>query len=249
MRLKDKVAVITGASSGIGRGIAKRFAQEGANVVIADIQLDAAEKIVDEIEEIDQKALALKIDVSNPEDVDEMVSKTIEEFGKIDILVDNAGVFVQKPITEMEEEDWDKVLNVNLRGAFLCTRRTVREMIRNGGGKIVNIASVAGEVGFENSSAYCASKGGIITLTKELALELAPKGINVNAIGPRVIETPMTKSLLKDEKFKNQVLGMTPIGRLGKPKDIAAAAVYLASDEADFVSGEILFVDGGWLTS
>lgn len=217
--------------------------------MIGDIQLDAAKEVVKEIEESGQKALAVKTDVSNPEDVDKMIKKTIGEFEEIDILVNNAGVFVQKPITEMEESDWDKVINVNLKGVFLCTQRVAQEMLKQDDrGKIINIASIAGEVGFQNSSAYCASKGGIITLTRELGLELAPKGINVNAIGPGVIETAMTKPLLKDEEFKKQVLGMTPRGRLGQPEDIANAAVFLASDESDFVVGETLFVDGGWLT-
>lgn len=177
-----------------------------------------------------------------------MFDATLDEFGKVDILVNNAGVFIQKPIHEMEEEDWDKVLNINLKGVFLCTKRAVSEMLDQESGKIINIASIAGKTGFENSSAYCASKGGIINLTRELGLELSPKGINVNAIGPGVIKTDMTKSMLEDEEYKNQVMGMTPRGRVGQPEDIASAAVYLASEESDFVVGETLFVDGGWLT-
>lgn len=248
MELEGKTAIVTGASSGIGRGIAKRFAREGADIVIADIKTDAAENVAEEIKEIGQEALVVKTDVSNSDDVDKMVEATVSKFGKVDILVNNAGVFVQKPIQEMEEGDWDKVLDVNLKGAFLCTRRVVEEMLEQGGGKIVNIASIAGKTGFQNSSAYCASKGGIVNLTRELGMELAPKGIHVNAIGPGVIETAMTKPLLEDEEFEEQTLAMTPRGRIGKPEDIASAAVYLASDESDFVVGETVFVDGGWLT-
>lgn len=177
-----------------------------------------------------------------------MVTETINKFGKIDILVNNAGIFIQKPLVETTEADWDKVLDVNLKGTFLCAKRTVQEMLKQGKGKIINIASVAGQVGYADSSAYCASKGGVINLTRELALELAPKNINVNAIGPGSIETPMTREMLADPAIKQMLLGATPFGRVGQPEDIANAALFLASDESDFVNGITLFVDGGWLT-
>lgn len=248
MRLEGKIAIVTGAASGIGRGIALRFAKEGVNVVVADVNLDGAKEVAKEIEKLGRKALALKVDVSSSGDVDQMVKTTIEKFGKLDILVNNAGVIVMKPIVDMTEDDWDRVLDVNLKGVFLCTKRAVPEMLKQGKGKIINITSVAGQVGYANSSAYCASKGGIINLTRELALELSPKKINVNAIGPGVIETAMTKSFLQDPEMRKMLLGMTPYGRVGQPADIAAAAVFLASDESDFVNGATLFVDGGWLT-
>ena len=170
MRLEGKIAIVTGAASGIGRGIALRFAKEGVNVVVADVNLDGAKEVAKEIEKLGRKALALKVDVSSSGDVDQMVKTTIEKFGKLDILVNNAGVIVMKPIVDMTEDDWDRVLDVNLKGVFLCTKRAVPEMLKQRKGKIINITSVAGQVGYANSSAYCASKGGIINLTRELAL-------------------------------------------------------------------------------
>ncbi|NYT00375.1 MAG: 3-oxoacyl-ACP reductase FabG [Methanocellales archaeon] len=246
--LKGKVAIVTGAGSGIGRGIALRFAKEGADIVIPDLNLEGAQNTAKEIEALGRNSLVIKMDVSNSSDVDRMVTETINNFGKIDILVNNAGIFIQKPLLETTEADWDKVLDINLKGAFLCSKRVVKEMLKRGGGKIINLASVAGQVGFANSSAYCASKGGVINLTREMALELAPKNINVNAIGPGSIETPMTREMLADPAIKQMLLGVTPFGRIGQPEDIANAASFLASGESNFVNGITLFVDGGWLT-
>ncbi len=246
--LKDEVAIVTGAGSGTGRVIALRFAKEGADIVIPDINLEGAQNTAKEIEALGRKPLAIKTDVSDSTDVDRMVTTTIEKFGKIDILVDNAGIFIQKPLVETTESDWDRVLNINLKGVFLCSKRAVKEMLKQGGGRIINIASVVGYVGFADSSAYCASKGGVINLTREMALELAPKNINVSAIGPGVIETPMTKDMLADDATKQMLVGATPSGRIGQPEDIANAALFLASDESSFVNGITLFVDGGWLT-
>jgi len=248
MRLKDKVAIVTGAGSGIGKGIAIRFAEEGADVVIADVNLEGAQATAKEVEALGRRSLAIKTDVSSSASVEQTIKATVDKFGKVNILVNNAGIFIQKPLQETTEGDWDRTINVNLKGVFLCTKAVVPHLLKQGKGKVINIASIAGEVGYLNSSAYCASKGGVITLTKELALELAPKKINVNAIGPGAVETAMTRDMLANPDVKEALLRATPYGRVGQPEDIANAALYLASDESDYVNGITLFVDGGWLT-
>jgi len=247
MDLKNKVAIITGSRRRIGKAIALALAKAGANVVVSDINLDDCNKVVEEIKAINGNALAVKADVSNPEDVSHMINLTTEKFGKVDILVNNAGIYMQKSLTDFTEQEFDRVLDINLKGVFLCSKAAVPEMIKQGKGKIINIASIAGQVGFANSSAYCASKGGIINMTRELALELGQYKINVNAIGPGVIETPMTKDLLEDKATKETLLANIPLNRIGKPEDIANAAPFLASDNSDYITGITLFVDGGWL--
>jgi len=248
MDLKNKVAIITGSRRGIGKAIALALAKAGANVVVSDINLDDCNKLVEEIKAINGNALAVKTDVSNPEDVSQMINLTTEKFGKVNILINNAGIYMQKSFTDVTEQDFDRILNINLKGVFLCSKAAVPEMIKQGKGKIINIASIAGQVGFANSSAYCASKGAIINITRELALELAQYKINVNAIGPGVIETDMTKDLLEDKATKETLLANIPLSRIGKPEDIANAALFLASDNSDYITGITLFVDGGWLT-
>ena len=247
MNLKNKVAIVTGSRRGIGKAIALALAKAGANIVVSDINLDDCNKLVEEIKAINGNALAVKTDVSNPEDVSQMINLTTEKFGKVDILVNNAGIYMQKSLTDVTEQDFDRTLDINLKGVFLCSKAVVPEMIKQGKGKIINIASIAGQVGFANSSAYCASKGAIINITRELALELAQYKINVNAIGPGVIETSMTKNLLEDKATKEALLANIPLNRIGKPEDIANAALFLASDNSDYITGITLFVDGGWL--
>ena len=248
MNLKNKVAIVTGSRRGIGKAIALALAKAGANVVVSDINLDDCNKVVEEIKAINGNALAVKADVSNPEDVSQMINLTTEKFGKVNILINNAGIYMQKSLTDVTEQDFDRTLDINLKGVFLCSKAVVPEMIKQGKGKIINIASIAGQVGFANSSAYCASKGAIINITRELALELAQYKINVNAIGPGVIETDMTKDLLEDKATKETLLANIPLSRIGKPEDIANAALFLASDNSDYITGITLFVDGGWLT-
>jgi NAD(P)-dependent dehydrogenase (short-subunit alcohol dehydrogenase family) len=248
MRLKDKVAVVTGARRGIGRAIALEFAKEGAKVVVSDIELTECQAVCDEIRKLGSDAIAVKCDVTKKNEVDEMMEKAVRKFGKLDIMVNNAGVYVAKPVAQTTEKDWDFVVGINLKGVFLCSSAAAKHMMKQNGGKIISTASIAGKVGFADSSAYCASKGGIISMTKELAMELAPHHINVNAVAPGVIETNMTKGMTDDEKAKQGLLMSIPLGRIGKPEDIAKAVVFLASDESDYVTGHTLVVDGGWLT-
>src|SRR6056297_2078211 len=247
MTLKNKVAIVTGARRGIGKAIALELAKKGASVVVSDINLEEQKQVVEEIKELGQKALAIKADVTSREEVENMVQKTIDKFGRIDILVNNAGISGLKPFQDITEEDWDKVLDINLKGNFLCTKAVSKHMIKQESGKIISIASIAGKVGFRNASAYCASKAGIVNLTKELALELAPKNMNVNAIAPGIIKTKMTEDMLEDENQKKALMQSIPLNRAGGPEEIGKAAAFLASNDADYITGHTLVIDGGWL--
>jgi len=251
MKLKDKVAIVTGAASsiGMGRAFALAFAKEGADVVVCDIKHEGVKERTEEIKQLGRKALAVKTDVSKPSDVSQLIETTVNTFGKIDILVNNAGVREEpaKPIQDITEEEWDSINGVNLKGVFLCIKYAVPHMIKQKRGKIINIASIFGQVAFPNYGAYCAAKGGVINLTRTLALELAPHKINVNAIGPGVIETELSKTTLEDPEVMKLILPLIPFGRVGQPEDIAAVAVFLASDESEYVNGQTIFADGGWL--
>ncbi len=248
MKLKNKIAIVTGSRRGIGRSITLELAKEGAKVVVSDIDLKECQNVCDEIKKTGSDAIAVKCDVSKKRDVDAMVKKTIQKFKRIDILVNNAGVFLMKPFVQMTEKNWDFVLDINLKGVFLCANAVAKQMVKQKGGKIISIASIAGEVGFMNSSAYCASKAGIINLTKELAMELSPHNINVNVVAPGVIATKMTEDMLKDKKTKEVLLANTPLGRMGNPEEIGKAVIFLASNDSNFITGHTLVVDGGWLT-
>ena len=227
------------------------LAQAGADVLVSDIDLADCEAACAEIgEATGRRAVPFQCDVTKNDEVGAMVAKAVSEFGKLDVLVNNAGIAPFKPFLELTEEDWDQVLDINLKGQFLCAQEAAREMAKNEWGRIINITSIAAGqvgVGFLSLAHYCASKGGVAAMTEALAIELAPLGIRVNAIGPGVIETPMTEDILADEATKQGMLSRTVVGRFGKPSDIGAAAVYFASDEADFVTGVTFFVDGGWL--
>jgi NAD(P)-dependent dehydrogenase (short-subunit alcohol dehydrogenase family) len=252
VRLSGKTAIVTGARRGIGRAIALALVREGANVVVSDISQEDCQKVVDEIEAMGRQALALKCDVSSSGDVDDMVKRTLAEFGRVDILVNNAGIMNFKPLLELTDEDWDRTLNVNLKGQFLCARSAAREMVKNKWGRIINIASISSGgcgIAFPLIAHYTASKGGVIALTEALALELTPKGINVNAICPGAIDTDMAKGVKESGQLLAQVLARIPKGRLGRPEEIASLAVFLASGESDYISGAAIVIDGGWLTT
>ena len=243
MPLTDKIAVVTGAGRGIGRGIALAFAQAGCAVVVSDINQNDCLKVVAEIEAVGAKAVAIECDVSQKEAVDKLMAGTIASFGKIDILINNAGIYPFIPFLEMSENDWDKVMDVNLKSVFLTSQAAAKLM--PAGGKIVNISSIAAFVGFGGLAHYCASKGGLNGTIRAMALELAAKKININNVAPGAIETPGATGS-STEEMKQQTIAAIPWGRMGLPADIAAAAVFLASPQADYITGQTLIVDGGY---
>lgn len=246
MRLKNKVAVITGGTSGIGLATAILFAKEGAKVVIAGRDITKAKKAINKI---GKGTIFIKTDVSNELEVKKLIDSTIKKFKRIDVLYNNAGIELAKPVIETSEEEWDKVLNINLKGVFFGCKYAIPHMIKNKGGSIINTASTAGIVGFPNLGAYCASKGGIVLLTKEIALDYAKQGIRVNCVCPGAILTPMVKRFTdkapNPKKAMADLAAMHPMGRAGQPEEIANAVLFLASNESSFVTGHALVVDGG----
>jgi NAD(P)-dependent dehydrogenase (short-subunit alcohol dehydrogenase family) len=246
MRLKDKVAIVTGAGRGIGLGIALAFAREGARVALCDIEPSLLDDALAEIEALGDLGLAFQMDVTKKEQIDKVVSIVVDHWGAVDILVNNAGIYEVLPVEEISEAQWDRVLGVNLKGAFLCCQAVIPHMKRQGSGRIISIASSAGKTGGTLAGAhYSVSKAGVICLAKQLARELGPHGITVNAVAPGRIDTPMIQSVseAENEAFRQR----TPLGRLGTPDDVAGAVVFLASEEASFITGEILDVNGGLL--
>ena len=248
MRLDNQVAVVTGSGSGLGQAIAIAFAEAGATVVVTDLaqRLPNAKKTRDRIIQLGRKSVAVSLNVTSIRSIRRMVKKTIDEFGRIDILVNNAGVNISKPAVEVTEDDWDKVLDVNLKGVFFCCQEVGRTMIERRFGKIINVASQNGVIGYYNRAAYCSSKAGVVNLTRVLAIEWASKNINVNAIGPTFVRTPLTDKLFQEESFTSEVLRRIPLGRLGQPEDITGAVVFLASSAAQLITGHTLLIDGGW---
>ena len=247
MRLKDKVAIVTGASSGIGRAVALRFGQEGAHVCVNGLaHMQEAEAVAAQIRQMGRRAIAVKADVSRPADIDAMVAATIREFGRLDILVNNAGIMHIRSVLETTEEIWDRTIDINLKGHFFCAQKVIPHMIAQGKGRIINLGSIFGETGVPNACAYGVTKIGIHGMTKMMAIELAPHRITVNAVAPGNVVTPLNDPLYALVGGQHVLAKSYPIGRVGRVEDIAPAAVYFASDEADFVTGAVLFVDGGY---
>lgn len=248
MKLKDKVALITGAGSGIGEAVARRFAAEGAHVVInyhpggkhsgAEVQAAIAAK--------GQSAIALAANVDNRAEVEAMVNQTVSKFGRLDIAVNNAGIEINKPFIEVTDEEWHRVLGVNLYGAFLVSQAAARQMVKQGsGGKLLFVSSVHEDIPFPGYTSYCASKGAIRMMMRNLAMELAPYKINVNNIAPGAIATPINQRVLENPKEKQQALEEIPWGRFGNPDEVASVAAFLTSAEADYVTGSTYYIDGG----
>jgi len=243
MRLEGKVAIVTGGSRGIGKQICLRLAREGAKIAIFDIEEASLKETAEQIKDIGSEVLPLGVDISDFEKVDRAAKKVIDRFERIDILVNNAGVNEDKLLLRMREEDWDKVLQVNLKGTFNCLRAVIRTMVKQREGKVINISSVIGLRGNIGQANYAASKAGIIGLTKSVAKEVGRYGITVNAIAPGFIDTPMTEKLQGKEKEK--FISQIPAGRMGKPEEVASLTSFLASDEANYIIGEVIKIDGG----
>ncbi len=248
--LTGKIALVTGAQRGMGKADAITLAKQGATVIVTDTDLKACQAVADEIISSGGKAAAFAMDVTDKKQVDSVFDAVIIKFKKLDILVNNAGIFRPKPALELTEKDWQQTVDINLKGYFLCAQRAAKEMAKQKYGRIINIASIAcGQVGvgFAGSAHYSATKGGIIGMTETMALEWGPLGITVNAIGPGAIDTPMVADIKNSPEALSAITSRVPLKRMGRPEEIAAAVVFLASDEASYVNGATLFVDGGYL--
>lgn len=243
MKLSKKVAWITGAAQGIGRTIAQSFFAEGATVVLGDINLEAAELSAQELDPLGKRAKAVKVNVADAEDVDRAVQEIVTAFGKVDILVNNAGITRDALLVRMKDEDWARVIQINLTGTYLCTKRVLSLMMKNRSGKIISIASIVGAMGNAGQTNYAASKAGVIGFTKSVAREVASRNIQVNAIAPGFIDTEMTRKL--SEEVRQRLTEQIPLGRLGLPEDVAKAALFLASSDSDYIVGHVLHVNGG----
>lgn len=245
MNLSGKIALVTGGAQGIGQKISEEFCAQGAHVVLGDVNEEGANKTADAINQNGGSASAVKLNVANPDETKNVFKQIIKDHGKIDILVNNAGITRDGLLMRMKEEDWDLVLNINLKGSFLCTQQAVKQMMKQKSGVIVNIASIVGLMGNLGQANYSASKAGLIGLTKTTAREVGSRGIRVNAIAPGFIDTEMTRCL--DEKVQERLIEQIPLAKLGLPEDIANCAVFLVSDRSRYITGQVISVNGGML--
>ncbi len=244
MELSNKVAIVTGSARGIGQAIALKLAEVGATVVVNDLgEPEPLESVAAEIRAMNRESLAVIADVSSPADVARLVETATSTYGRVDILVNNAGITRDQLVLRMSDEDWDTVLNVDLKSAFLCTRAVLRQMLKQHWGRIISIASITGEVGNVGQANYASAKAGIIGFTRSVAKEVASRGITANAIAPGAIDTPMTQQL--SENQRQEFLKRIPLGYFGTPRDVAEAVAFLASEEARYITGQVLNVDGG----
>jgi len=248
MILKGKVAIVTGASSGIGKSIAQSFAREGAAVVVSDLNQDAGEKVVADIRAAGGEATFIAGNVSKPADCERTVQAALERYDRLDVACNNAGIGGDtKPTAELSIEGWQKVIDINLSGVFFGMKYQIPAMLKGGGGSIVNMASILGQVGFANSSAYVAAKHGVVGLSQTTAIEYAAQKVRVNSVGPGFIHTPLTKNLEEDRKTNEMLISLHPMGRLGNPEEVAELVLWLASEKSSFVTGAYYPVDGGYL--
>jgi len=248
MILKGKVAIVTGASSGIGKSIAQSFAREGAAVVVSDLNQDAGEKVVADIRAAGGEATFVAGNVSKPADCERTVQAALERYDRLDVACNNAGIGGDtKPTAELSIEGWQKVIDINLSGVFFGMKYQIPAMLKGGGGSIVNMASILGQVGFANSSAYVAAKHGVVGLSQTTAIEYAAQKVRVNSVGPGFIHTPLTKNLEEDRKTNEMLISLHPMGRLGNPEEVAELVLWLASEKSSFVTGAYYPVDGGYL--
>ncbi len=245
MKVKDKVVIITGGGSGIGRETGILMAKQGARIVVADVNEKAGAETVEIIKKDGGEAFFAKLDVSNRDQIKQVINETIERYSRIDVLINNAGIIQDALVAKMTEEQWDKVVNINLKGPFNCIQAVVEQMIKQGSGVIINISSIVALYGNVGQTNYAATKAGLIGMTKTLAKELGKKGIRVNAVAPGFIHTPMTATV--PDKILEMMKEKTPLRRLGQPEDVANALLFLSSDEASFINGAVLSVDGGLL--
>ena len=244
--LRDKVALVTGAGKGLGKSMALALSESGAHVVVVSRTLSDIEATAREIQENGGKSLPIAVDVTKEEGVVRMVETILREFKTIDILVNNVGTFIGGPLLESSIEDWHKMLEINLTSTYLCSKVVGKHMVERQNGKIINISSALGIFGARDSGAYCASKGGVIQLTKALAIEWAKYNINVNSIAPYSLETEKTSTMLEDEKVKKALISKIPLSRIGQPSDVSGTVVFLASKASDYITGQVIFVDGGF---